>query len=153
MDSVVHIKWHAPLALSGCDDWGPFWSWGRELCLNRQQRPLFSVKDTSLWFGRSLGTGQAHTHTHTLSFSSIIGFWGRWLYYSCCNTDLIQGRSDPGSFSSTSALLDQVLILPPPHEWETQRGAALAPATYIKCHSGPYAVMQLMMGIGVSYES
>lgn len=75
------------------------------------------------------------------------------MYYSCCNTDLIQGRSDPSSFLSTSALLDQVLILPSPHEWETQRGAALPPATYIKCHSGPYAVMQLLMGIAVSCES
>lgn len=75
------------------------------------------------------------------------------MYYSCCNTDLIQGRSDPSSFSSAPALLDQVLIRPSPHEWEPRRGAALAPATYIECHSGPCAVMQLLMGIAVSCES
>lgn len=140
---------------------GAFWSWGRELCLNRQQKPLFSVKDTSLWFSCSLDTGQAqHTQTNAhIRYPSVVfqdwvvGGWGGWLYYSCCNTDLIQGRSDPSSFFSTSAPLDHVLILHSPHEWETQRGAALTPATCITCHSGPYAVMQLMMGIAASYKS
>lgn len=161
MNGVVHINWHAPLAVSGCDDWRPFEAGGYGLSLNHQQRPLSPVKDTSLWFPSqaryrpsSVYTcKQTHTWTHMLAFGTITGFRGRWLYYCCCNTALIQGRSDPSPFYSTSAPLDQILILPRPHEWSTQRGAALTPATCIKCHSGPYAVMQLLMGITVSYES
>lgn len=67
----------------------------------------------------------AHTNKHTqahIRYPSVVfqGCWvgvGGWLYYSCCNTDLIQGRSDPSSFFSTCAPLDHVLILHSPHEW------------------------------------
>lgn len=37
------------------------------------------------------------THTHMQTHCPLYfyrGFWGRWLYYSCCNTGLIQVRSD-----------------------------------------------------------
>lgn len=47
---------------------GPFEAGGRGLCLNRQQRPLFPVKDTSLWFRsqaqRTLTNKYTHMHTY-----------------------------------------------------------------------------------------
>lgn len=103
MNGVVHINWHAPLAISGCDDWGPFEAGGHGLSSNRRQRPLSPVKDTSLRFpsqarrrpGSAYACKQTHTRAHMLAFGTITGFRGRWLYYCCCNTALIQGRSDP----------------------------------------------------------
>lgn len=44
------------------------------LCLNRQQRPLSSVRDTSLWFGRAHTRKQSHACTLSL-FSSVTGFF------------------------------------------------------------------------------
>lgn len=127
MNSVVHFKGRA-VGYKWVRWLGAFWSWGHELCLNRQQRPLIPVRDTSLWFWSPAQhrPSSEHTHkqictcTHTLAFSTITEFQGRWLCYCCCNTALIQGRSDLSLFFSPSASLDQVLILPLPHEWSTQ---------------------------------
>lgn len=68
------------MAVSGCDDFF-FFSFGggvafeavaMVLCLNRQQRPLSSVRDTSLWFGRAHTRKQSHACTLSL-FSSVTG--------------------------------------------------------------------------------
>ena len=57
MNGVAHIKWHAPLAVSGCDDWGFFWRGPRALLLNRRNGPLSLCKghQAAVW-------SQALTH-------------------------------------------------------------------------------------------
>lgn len=125
------------LAVSGCDDWGGLLKLGPWAVFEPSTETPHPCKGhQSVVLVARLSTGQAqntHTHTHkqictctrTLAFSTIPEFQGRWLYYCCCNTALIQGRSDPSLFFSAPASLDQVLILPLPHEWQTQEGLHL----------------------------
>lgn len=159
MNSTVHFKRRAV----GCKwvQWlGAFWSWGHKLCLNHQQRPLIPVRDTSLWFRSPAQHRPSSEHTQTnMHMHTYVNLQH---YYRVSGEVIVLLLLQHGL--NSRQIWPQLVLLhfcfagsslnPTLTTWMVvTRGAALTPATRIKCHSGPYAVMQLLIGITVSYES